>query len=203
MRKSCVISASLVAFLVAACSQSGSGPNAPTSPTATGATSGGSVAQVSGQGPVNSPLTATIQFGQVSVGSPFAPDPPHDASAHAKDNLVPRTVVIGSGGTVTFNVPAGVHQIAIYEPGTEPEDIDTTDLTSLAAFAGCAGPPFVNAPLVIDVLDDPNLEAAYPVPCFEPTQVEHSFDGPGRYLVICSFLPHFEVQMYGWVVVRE
>jgi plastocyanin len=104
---------------------------------------------------------------------------------------------------VTFNVPAAVHQVAIYEPGTTPDDIDAGDLTTLAAFAGCAGPPFVNAPLVIDVADDPTLEAAYPVPCFTPATVSHQFDTPGRYLVICAFLPHFEVQMYGWVIVRD
>jgi plastocyanin len=158
---------------------------------------------VTGQGPGNSPATATVQFGQANVGSPFAGPSGHDQSAHAVDNLVPRTVVIAAGGTVTFEVPAAVHQLAIYEPGTEPEDIDTTDLTTLAAYAGCAGPPAVNAPLVIDVLDDPTLEAAYPIPCFTPTTVTHQFDEPGRYLVICNFLPHFEVQMYGWVIVRE
>jgi len=36
---------------------------------------------------------------------------------------------------VTFNVPPAVHQLTIYEPGTQPEDIDTTALTTLAAFA--------------------------------------------------------------------
>jgi plastocyanin len=143
-----------------------------------------------------------MQFGQVHAGSPFPPDSGHDRSGNAHDNLVPRTVVIGTGGTVTFMVPANVHQIAIYEPGTEPEDIDTSDLTTLNAYAGCVGPPFVNAPLVIDVTDDANLEAHYPVPCFTEAQIAHTFDAPGRYLVLCSFLPHFELSMYGWVIVR-
>jgi plastocyanin len=185
----------VLAVSVGACSDFGSA-GAPVAPS-------GNLAQVAGQGPGPSSSTATVQFGQASVGSPFPPDSGHDSSGHAADNLVPGTVVIAAGGTVTFEVPPGVHQIAIYQPGTEPKDIDTTDLTTLAVYAGCAGPPFVNAPLVIDVLDDPTLEAAYPVPCFTPMTVTHQFDQPGRYLVICNFLPHFEARMYGWVIVRE
>lgn len=147
------------------------------------------------------PLTATIQFGQPNVGSPFPPDPPHDQSAHAKDNLVPRNVVIRTGGTVTFQVPRGVHQIAIYNPGTDPADIDTSNVTTLAAFAGCAGPPVVNAPLVIN--DPTNRLAVFPIPCFASATRTRTFNNAGKYLVICAFLPHFEVQMWGWVTVRD
>lgn len=197
--KTLVVSAStaMIAMFVQACSEHG-----PAAPTPVGNALGTpSPAQVDGQGPGNSPLAATIQFGQ-DVGSPFPPDSGHDQSGHAADKLVPRTVVIANGGTVTFNVPPNVHQIAIYEPGTEPEDIDTSALTTLAAFAGCAGDPVVNAPLVID--DATNRVAAYPIPCFAPAQQTHTFTSPGRYLVICAFLPHFEeAQMYGWVIVRE
>ena len=42
-------------------------------------------------------------------------------------------------GTVTFNT-FGVHQVAIYAPGTEPGDIDTTDLDSDACRLSEAGP---------------------------------------------------------------
>jgi plastocyanin len=188
----------LVCVVVAAataCSQYGS-----TNPSNVGA-SGGSLSAVDGQGNDNSPLTAVVQFGQANVGSPFPPGSGHDGSAHAADNVVPRTVVIRQGGTVTFNVPAAVHQIRIYKPGTDDEDIDTSKLTTLAAFAGCAGNPVVNAPLVIN--DPTNLEAAIPVPCFTPTTKTHTFTAPGKYLVICAFLPHFEVGMYGWVEVKE
>jgi plastocyanin len=149
----------------------------------------------------NTPLSATVQFGRPNSGSPFPPDPPHDQSAHAEDNLVPRTVVIKAGGTVTFQVAAAVHQIAIYDSGTEPEDIDTSVVTNLNTFAGCVGPPVVMAPLVIN--DSTNRIATYPVPCFTPATRTHTFNTPGRYLVICAFLPHFNVQMYGWVIVKE
>ena len=61
----------------------------------------------------SSPLAASVQFGQPNVGSPFPPGEAHDHSFNAKDNLVPRTVVIDVGGTVTYQT-FGVHQVAIY-----------------------------------------------------------------------------------------
>jgi len=150
-------------------------------------------------GPVataSSAMTATVQFGQANVGSGFPPTSGHDQSAHAVDNMVPRTVVIDRGGKVTFNT-FGVHEVAIYEPGVTPEDIDTTALVLTPT--GCPKPN--GAPLLID--DDTNRVALYAQPCGPaPRQVEHQFDEPGRYLVICAFLPHFQVGMYGWVIVR-
>ena len=188
---------SLIA-LTAACMEQGSSPSNTTAPSAV--TGGGTASPSTNRssGPVataSSPMTATIQFGQPNVGSDFPPVPPHDQSAHAKDNLVPRTVVIDKGGAVTFNT-FGVHQISIYAPGTEPEDIDTADLVLTPA--GCPKP--MNAPLLID--DDTNRVAAYTHACGAPWSATHTFNEPGRYLVICAFLPHFEVQMYGWVIVR-
>src|SRR5215510_388465 len=120
----------LSVVLVAACSQYGS-----TNPSSVGAT-GGFLASVTGQG--GSGNNAVMQFGQVDVGSPAPPGSDHDQSAHAKDNIVPRTVVITVGGTVTFNVAAAVHQVRIYKPGTDDEDINTSNLTTLSAFAGCS-----------------------------------------------------------------
>ena len=119
---------------------------------------------------------------------------------------MPRTVVITVGGTVTFNVPAAVHQVRIYKPGTDDEDINTSNLTTLSAFAGCSSnDPALNglfhAPIVIN--DTNNLEAAIPVPCLQATSVSHTFTAPGKYLVICGFLPHFQVGMYGWIEVKE
>ena len=67
------------------------------------------------------PSTATITFGADGHGSPFPP-PDHDASYNGRDNLIPRTVVIARGGSVTFDM-AALHQVAVYEPGTGPEDI--------------------------------------------------------------------------------
>ena len=185
-----------VIALTAACMEQGSMPSNTTAPSVV---TGGSTASPSNRsvGPVataSSAMTATVQFGQPNVGSDYPPAPPHDQSAHAKDNMVPRTVVIDKGGKVTFNT-FGVHEVAIYAPGTEPGDIDTSDLVMMPA--NC--PAF--APLLID--DDTNRVALYSHPCGGPYSVEHTFNEPGKYLVICAFLPHFEVQMYGWVIVRD
>jgi plastocyanin len=140
----------------------------------------------------NTPLAATIQFGQPNVGSSFPPSAGHDQSSHAKDNLVPRTVVIDRGGTVTFVVPPGVHQIAIYAPGKNPDDINTAALIPL-----CPG----SAPRIIN---DAILRVALIThACASSWQAHYTFDTPGRYLVICAFLPHFQVGMYGWVEVRD
>lgn len=185
-----------VIAMTAACMEQGSSPSNTTAPSLV---TGGGTASPSNRsaGPVataSSAATATMQFGQPNVGSDYPPAPPHDQSAHAKDNVVPRTVVIDKGGKVTFNT-FGVHQIGIYAPGTEPEDIDTSDLVQMPA--NC--PAF--APLLID--DDTNRVASYTHACGGPWSVERQFDEPGKYLVICAFLPHFEVQMYGWVIVRD
>ena len=152
----------------------------------------GAAADFSAQGGGSSALSATVQFGKSDVGSPFPPSAEHDASGHAKDDVVPRTVVIDAGGTVTFNVPAGAHQIAIYAPGTKPEDINTEALTRL-----CPG----SAPRLIN--DPANRIALITHPCGTAWQAQYTFQTPGRYLVICAFLPHFEAGMYGWVEVRD
>jgi plastocyanin len=186
-----------VAVLAVTCSQQ------PTSPAAT--PGGNSTSADVSQGGGRSPLSATMDFGLGNVGSPFPPGSGHDSSAHAADNVVPQNVVIGRGGTVTFKVPPAVHQIAIYDDGTQPEDIDTSIVTTLNAYAGCpgppTGPPVVFAPLVIN--DPTNRIADYPIPCFQPATRTHPFPNAGKFLVICSFLPHFEVGMYGWVTVRN
>lgn len=183
-----VMSAPLLAVLAVGCSEHASiGPTRMDN-----ASAARSLSQFSSQGGGSSLLAATIQFGQPDVGSPFPPSADHDESAHASDNLVPGTVVIDKGGTVTFNVPAGVHQIAIYAPGTNPEDINTASLIAL-----CPG----QTPRLIN--DATNRVALITHACFSAWQAQYTFNTPGRYLVICAFLPHFEVGMYGWVEVRD
>jgi len=139
-------------------------------------------------------LAATIEFGMPNTGSSFPPAS-HDQSFHAPDTLVPATAVIDAGGIVTFKVNAPVHQVAIYEPGVGIRDIDTSLLKpSCLAFL----PPLIDDPSGrVAVLDDQ--------PCAGGDDVlDYTFSTPGRYLVICTFLPHFaEAQMYGWVIVRD
>lgn len=134
---------------------------------------------------------ATVQFGRPEVGADFPPEEEHPSS-HAKDALQPRTVVIAAGGTVTFDM-ALLHQVAIYEPGTRPEDIDTSELTG-------APVPFPFPPLIDD---EDGRVAVGPLSFPAPIQWSYTFEEPGRYLVICTVLPHFaEFDMYGWVTVK-
>lgn len=141
------------------------------------------------------PDTATMQFGK-DVGSPFPPPDDHDESTHAKDSIVPREVVISQGGTVTFNiVGSAAHQVAIYQPGTKAADIDVTSLTN--GGVGCPPVPLINDQVgLIAVLGDQ--------PCAGgPLSPSFTFNEPGRYLIICKFLPHFaDNDMYGWVRVK-
>lgn len=147
------------------------------------------------------PATATIIFGANLHGSPFAPASGHDASFNAKDNLIPRTVVISRGGSVTFEIGA-MHQPAVYEPGTTPEDITVSPATleNVTPAPGVVFPNFrINDPDDRIVLGPPQS--------FAPQQVwttpAGTFDEPGRYLVICTTTPHFvSAKMYGWVIVR-
>ena len=133
------------------------------------------------------PDTATVRFGNPEVGSPFSPQSGHDRSSNAKDNLVPRTVVISHGGQVTFDIN-GFHQVAIYQAGTRPEDI-TVPPSGL----------FVNDPsgrIALGPRNVPPSTTAWTAPA-------GTFSTPGRYLVICNVRPHFaESNMYGWVIVR-
>jgi plastocyanin len=190
-----------IVVLTMACSEQGASRLTSTGPTAVG-NSGVDVAQARPSGVLSTVAThssATVQFGQTNVGSAFPPPSGHDQSAHAVDNMVPRTVVIDTGGTVTFNVP-GVHEVAIYEPGTDPDDIDTSMLILMPP--GCPRPG--GEALMIN--DPENRVALYAQPCLPggaTRVVTHTFTEPGRYLVICAFLPHFQVQMYGWVEVRD
>jgi plastocyanin len=139
-------------------------------------------------------LAATIQFGNQGTGSPFGPPGSHDHSFSAPDTLVPQTVVIDQGGTVTFRTYGG-HGIAIYEPGVAPGDIDVTDLNP--PVAGC--PP---QPLIDDATDRITVLGTQVCAGGSPTK-QFTFTEPGKYLVICTFLPHFtDAKMYGWVIVR-
>ena len=138
---------------------------------------------------------ATIQFGQLNGGSPFPPGSGHDHSFEGVDKLVPQTVVIDKNGTVTFNT-FGVHAIAIYDDGTEPEDINT----AVFKFEG-GGCPHV--PYITDT--NHRIADLGAPPCAGgPTTVKYTFPKAGKFLVICKFLPHFaDANMTGYVVVRN
>jgi plastocyanin len=148
----------------------------------------------------NTPLSATIRFGNDGVGSGFPTPSGHDQSGHARDNLIPRTVVIDKGGTVTFQMAGPVHQVGIFADGTEVEDVIRTGAQTKP---GCPPAPFIsgaaNPTTFVAVTGDPLCDNTKPN---VPTQ-SYTFQNPGTYLVICMFIPHLDLGMYGWVIVRE
>ena len=144
--------------------------------------------------------TAVVRFGINELGSPFPPQVGHDHSSTAADMLVPQTVVIARGGSVTFQIDE-VHQAAVYRPGILPGDIriDGSTLEDADLGFGIVIPQFR--------INDPNGRLALAPP---QALIEHTwttppgtFDAPGRYLVICTSAPHFVLnRMYGWVIVQ-
>ena len=180
----------LILFLLLAisCAQPSSSPTSPAS------TGGSATANQS------SPLSATIRFGNDTVGSNFSTPSGHDQSGHARDNLIPRTVVIDAGGTVTFEMGGPVHQVGIFADGTQVADIIRTGMT---AKPGCPGPNYIsgaaNPTTFIAVTGAPLCDTST---ADVPSQ-SYTFQTPGKYLVICMFNPHLNLGMYGWVVVRD
>ena len=149
------------------------------------------------------PDNAIVSFGRDDVGSPFAPPSGHDQSGHARDNVRPQTVHISAGGSVTF-VMGTFHQVAVYQPGIAPGDIDTSLTVDLLAPSPPAPPGTVIIPDFL--INDPTGRLAVGPFSFAPmswTSPDGTFNTPGKYLVICNVVPHFVgAKMYAWVVVR-
>ena len=122
---------------------------------------------------------AVMTFGNPDAGTAFTPPGSHDQSFHARDRVNPGAVVIDAGQKVTFQVYPG-HRVAIYKPGTKPDDIAVTTGT-----------------FVLDPTNRLAIQSA-PVPVLSFT-----FHNPGKYLVICAFTRHFvDANMWAWVIVR-
>jgi plastocyanin len=186
-----VVGLFVATFALSCTQQRGGAPMEPSAATGAASTEGGRATVAAAHGGL--PLTATIEFGRADVGSGYPPPSGHDASFHANDKMYPRTVVIGVGGTVTFTT-FGVHEIALYDAGTSPDDINTA-LTILRG-GGCPPVPFIN---------DPNhrLDVWLPQCAGGPTTVQKAFTTAGKYLAVCDFLPHFvDAKMYGWIDVK-
>ena len=80
----------------------------------------------------------------------------------------------------------------VYAAGTQPSDINTG---MIQALAGCPA---------VYLTDANNRLASFAPLCAEGNQANpFQFNTPGRYLIICTFLPHFEgADMWGWVIVK-
>lgn len=141
---------------------------------------------------VDGPLaTATVSFGAWPSDPPLdrtdlPPGPP--PNVHEQ---IPFVTTIKAGGTVNFII-AGVHQLAVYAPGTSLGSIDGTLLQDVPG-APPGFPPVVNDPA--------NRVYRGPFPSLadqDRVEVVH-FRTPGTYLAVCVFLPHFLEGMHGWV----
>jgi plastocyanin len=149
--------------------------------------------------------TATMSFGAWRTNM----DPPTDRHSNPQSSpainwhpVTPHQVTIRAGGTVGF-VIAGLHQIAVYDSGIQPSDIDTS----------------LSAPDAPNLIDDPNgrlyrglnpVPLRTPIAVGTPPTIQHvvlrdrvevlHFANPGTYLVICTVRTHFvNDQMWGWV----
>ena len=154
----------------------------------------------SGQGhdhtQVTGPLAnATVSFGQWRTDPPLSRFPNVNLPPTNQHLLIPYVATIQEGGSVNFIV-AGLHHILVYAPGTTTADIDVTLTAPVTNPPASPFPPLINDPANRVYRGvDPTL--------FPQDRVEVvTFTKPGKYLVICGFLPHFvNDNMHGFVEV--
>lgn len=136
----------------------------------------------------------------------------------ANHHVIPDTVRVNVGDVVNFAV-AGFHIIRVYGNGVKLADVkavipDECEINPIppATFPSTCGPPPV--PVVpagalkvyyngINGLVSPQPGPPFALPSPASNRVETvSFLEPGRFLVICAVLPHFNDKMYAWIEVR-
>jgi plastocyanin len=161
-----------------------------------------------GDGPDRKIITVAFGAG-LNTNQPGNPDNHH---------VIPNTIRVNVGDVVSFNV-AGFHIIRVYGNGVKLSDVklEIPDECEVNPIPPATFPPQCGAPPVPIV--SPGALAVYynginglvspqPGPPFAQlsaaaNRVEPvSFLAPGRYLVICAVLPHFNDKMYAWVEVR-
>jgi plastocyanin len=144
----------------------------------------------------------------------------------ANHHVIPDTVRVNVGDVVNFAV-AGLHIIRVYGNGVKLSDVkaaipDECEVNpvppaTFPATCGPAGlPPVVPPgipplavyyqginPLATPPPPPPAGPPAFVLPSSATNRVETvSFLEPGRFLVICAVLPHFNDKMYAWIEVR-
>jgi len=159
------------------------------------------------------PKVVTVAFG---AGMNTA-QPGNEQNHH----VLPNVIRVRTGDVVNF-VVSGLHVIRVYDRGVRLDDVKAqipdeceANPTPPAEFpANCftdTGPVPVIPPLGLDVYYE-GLNSIGPppqVPPFAPLSLAQnrveavSFLRPGRYLVICAVLEHFNDKMYAVVEVRN
>ena len=138
---------------------------------------------------------ATVTFGSWHTDPPldrFLVAPPVTANVH---KMIPFEAKIKAGGSVNFII-SGFHVLAIYGPGTEFEDINGTITIPIPG----APPGF---PPVVNDSTKRVYRGVNPFPLPQDRTEAVNFQNPGRYLVICAFIPHFQDRMHGYVNVLK
>jgi plastocyanin len=135
-------------------------------------------------------------------------------------HVLPNVIRVNAGDVVNF-VVSGLHVIRVYDRGvllsdvkaTIPDECEVNPVPPAEFPANCftdAGPVPVIPPLGLDVYYE-GLNSLGPppqVPPFAPVSIAQnrveavSFLRPGRYLVICAVLEHFNDRMYAVVEVK-
>jgi plastocyanin len=140
---------------------------------------------------------AVVSFGQWETDPALDRFPVASPGSRNTHVLIPNEATIQAGGAVSF-VIAGLHQVIVYDNGTQPEDINT-HLTTPST-----GTP-ANVPLIDDSnrriyrgLDPTRLQLVGPLGLQDRVE-SVMFSKPGRYLVICGVLSHFRDGMFGFV----
>src|SRR5215218_3154783 len=141
-----------------------------------------------------SPTTATVSFGAWHTEPPLDRFPNSSPADRNEHHLIPHTVTIAAGGTVNFII-SGLHQVIVYDDGTQPEDINVEETT-----------PSTGVPAGVLLIDDPtNRLYRGPDPSLPNLQPRDRvevvyFPTPGTYLVICGVRDHFVNDgMFGFV----
>jgi hypothetical protein len=146
---------------------------------------------------VSGPMAnATVSFGEWRTDFSPALDrfvaTPNTANMHM---VLPFESQIKAGGGVNFII-SGFHVLGVYGPGTEFEDVNGS-LTTAIPGAPPMFPQAVNDP-VNRVYRGLSPWTLSPAPLLDRVEVVN-FEAPGRYLVVCLFVPHFVERMHGYV----
>jgi len=98
---------------------------------------------------------------------------------------------VKAGGAINFAI-SGFHILTIYGPGTKFEDVNGTLLADLPG-----------APMGFPKIVDDPLNRIYrgnnPLLVPQDRTESVTLSKRGRYLVVCTFVPHFNDRMHGYV----
>jgi plastocyanin len=146
----------------------------------------------------------------VAFGAGLNTAQPGNAQNH---HILPDEIRVKVGDVVNF-VVAGLHVIRVYDRGVRLRDVkdqipDECEVnpTPPTCFPGGPVPviPAFDLPIYYQGLNSIPPAAAPPTPPFAPLSLAQnrvepvSFLKPGRFLVICAVLPHFNDRMFAWV----